>query len=525
MVTEGLILSNRYLVGKELGAGGMGAVYEAVNLRTGGPVAVKILHPLYARNPQYIARLRREAQIAASIRSTCAVKVIDLDEHQGMPYLVMEYVAGETLSERLERERRLPAYEALNVCIEIARTLDAAHAIGVVHRDLKPQNVKITDEGEVKVLDFGIARAENLPGITGTNMFTGTPEYCAPERITGTGDIRSDIYSLGIILYELIAGQRPFDAPTAFGVLRQHEIAPVPPLPVAVPPEVQEVLDRTLAKKPEHRHQTPEELLAALRWARDAALSADGPGRPIAATVVRPAVGPYTGGTRAQVDVPTGSPATSPGAPPVTAVGPRTLALIGGAALALVLVAVAAFAFTRDSTNGPPDGQTSPDEASAALLAPGEKLTLNIRNETPLTGGCLGPNREPRVKHVLVIRSIEVEQSHPHRVRVDFVTSVPAVPGVSAEQCRVTYSGDAGTEDILLETATASGAPVAAYTVDGAGAAVLKEPAPLYGKELEGTWIFDKVQLNGVDLTLVQRYKPPGESGFRDLHRIKLLPR
>ena len=102
---------------------------------------------------------------------------------------------------------------------------------------------------------------------------------------------------------------------------------------------------------------------------------------------------------------------------------------------------------------------------------------------------------------------------------------MPAVPGISAEQCGVAYSGDAGTEDILLETTTESGAVVAAYTVDGAGAAVLKETVPLYGKELEGAWVFDKVDLNGADLTLVQRYKPPGETAFRDLHRIKLLPR
>ncbi len=183
MVPTGTILSNRYLILRELGSGGMGSVYEATDLRTGGTVAVKTLHPHLARDAQFISRLRREAQIAAAIRTRRAVKVIDLDEHEGIHYLVMEYVTGENLSDRLERVGRLPLDEALAIALDVARALEGAHAVGVVHRDLKLQNVRLTEDGEVKVLDFGIARIADQPGITTTNVFTGTPEYCAPERM------------------------------------------------------------------------------------------------------------------------------------------------------------------------------------------------------------------------------------------------------------------------------------------------------------------------------------------------------
>ena len=543
MVTSGLVLSNRYLLGKEIAAGGMGAVFEATDLRTGGQVAVKVLHPLYGRNPEFIARLRREAQIAASIRTRSAVKVMDLDEHEGTHYLVMEYVAGETLGDILAREGRLPAHEALNVCIEITRALEGAQAVGVVHRDLKPQNVKITDEGEVKVLDFGIARAEHLPGITGTNMFTGTPEYCAPERIDGQGDIRSDIYSLGIMLYELLAGQRPFNAPTAFGVLRQHEIAPVPPLPVQVPPEVQEVLDRTLAKKPEQRYRTPSELMTALRTARDAAARADGGGRPAVATVIRPAGAGPTEAPAPLVDPPGVRTITrAPGAAAATATdertgpNPRTLGIIGAAVLALVLAGGAAFAFTR---GGSSDGQSptaggaratppaavgarapaAPTESAARpLLAPAEKVTLNASDERFLPV-CQGPDNNPRVKTVLRITGIE-RSAESRRVSVSYVTGVPAAPGVDPNSCKLIYQKDADTRFIALQTTQRNGRVVASPSAGGTGVGANGAPE-IYGQELSGVWVFEDVELDGTDLTLVQQEKATGLV----LHTIKLLPR
>ena len=248
----------------------MGSVFRATDLRTGGPVAVKLLHPAYARNASYRERLRREAQIAASLTSPRVVRVVDLDEQDGVPFLVQEYVAGETLGRQLEREGKLPLGEALAIVREVAHALDAAHAAGIVHRDLKPNNVKLVD-GQVKVLDFGIARAEGIPSLTATDSWLGTVEYIAPERGQGLGDIRSDLYSLGVILFLLVTGRLPFSGPAPLAILRQHESTP-PPIPDDLPPMVQAILARCLAKDPERRYQAPADLIADLDEALDPAV-------------------------------------------------------------------------------------------------------------------------------------------------------------------------------------------------------------------------------------------------------------
>jgi hypothetical protein len=547
MVTSGTILSGRYLIQHEVGAGGMGAVYEATDLRTGAQVAVKVLHPLYAHNAQFIGRLRREARIAASIRTPRAVRVIDLDDHEGMPYLVMEYVAGENLSDRLARRGALPFDEALNICIEITRALEGAYAVGVVHRDLKPQNVKITDEGEVKVLDFGIARAENLPGITGTDMFTGTPEYCAPERIDGQGDIRSDIYSLGVMLYEMLAGNRPFDGPTPFAVLRLHESATVPALPVSIPPEVQTVLERTLAKQPSDRFQTPYELMAALRAARDAVVQTPDGRRSVATTLVAPApagsaVDPTVQAPAPVVAPSTPPPTTTPAAPARRRAPRRVAVLAGGAVLALVAAGgigygitqrggsrntptTAARAQTAAATPAPPATPSpSPAPTAAAepavapLLLPGQKVDLDVQDEAPLPV-CLGPDNRPQLKTILKVTSIERDAQDSGRVTVSFVQSVPRVPGV---ECPLGYEPDANGNTIALDTLQRTASQDRTYrtfSVDGTGLAVTGA-ANIYGRDMSGTWIFEGADLNGVELWLVQRLKDG-----RDLHRIKLLPK
>ena len=155
---RGKVLSGRYQLSEEIGVGGMGAVYRATDLRTGGTVAVKVPHLALARDPAYRDRLRREAQLAASLTSPRVVRVIDFDAHGGVPFLVMEYVAGETLADLLARRGRPAVREALTVALELTRALESAHACGILHQDLKPQNIKLVD-GQVKVLDFGIARA------------------------------------------------------------------------------------------------------------------------------------------------------------------------------------------------------------------------------------------------------------------------------------------------------------------------------------------------------------------------------
>lgn len=257
------LYAGRYQLEERLGQGGMGVVYRATDRRTGGIVAVKVITSTLATDPEYLERLRREARITASLTSPRVVRVIDLDEHNGAPFLVLEYVGGPTLDELLAEQGTFAMDEAVTICLEVARALEAAHARGIVHRDLKPDNIKLVD-GQVKVLDFGIARAEAESGVTLTGTYLGTPYYSAPERIGGRCDIRSDIYAVGAILFELLTGTPPFDGPTPVAILMQHTTAPVPELPAEVPRPVRVLVSRCLAKSPADRYQTPAELVTAL---------------------------------------------------------------------------------------------------------------------------------------------------------------------------------------------------------------------------------------------------------------------
>ena len=561
MVRIGETVANRYLVKRELGAGGMGAVYEAMDLRTGGPVAVKTLHPHLARDQQFVSRLRREAQIAASIRTPRAVKVLDFDQHEGQPFLVMEYIEGEELATRLERDGLMTPEAALFISIEVARALEGAQAVGVVHRDLKPQNVRITGDGEIKVLDFGIARAENQPGITTTNVFTGTPEYCAPERLDGPGDIRADIYAIGIMLFEMLSGHRPFSGPTAFSVLRQQEVAPVPPLGIAVPLAVQYVIDRCLAKNPNDRFQTPTDLLAALRAAQDAvrgapadtALPAPYPPPPsgVAATFIPSAL--PNGAVRPPLAT---TVERSSGAAPATIPAPtkgRPLLWIGGAVAALAVAGGGAVALlSRDGTPSPTPtaaatssigaGDRSPTTAPTAadtvvartatpptaaptlpgalLLTPGQKLVINRSSNfsldiDPLS--CKGGSN--RVTSRLTITSIEQDTRTPGRVTVAYVREMPEQPGVS---CVVPYLPDGMTEQInLVVEATVDGQRREYRAIPAGGEGFTNEGSDnLYGKRAQGTWFFNNVQLRGERIRLDQRLA----STEQVIHRIEIIP-
>jgi serine/threonine protein kinase len=185
-LVPGAVLGGRYRLEAAAGGGGMGTVYRATDLHTGGPVAVKVPHPHLARRPVTRERLRREAYLAAVLTSPRVVRVLDLAEHEGVPFLVTELVAGEALGDRLRREGRLPPAEALAIAREVALALAAAHARGILHRDLTPGNVMLA-EGRVKLMDFGVAAGAGLPELTEPGGFVGTPAYAAPERFLGGG--------------------------------------------------------------------------------------------------------------------------------------------------------------------------------------------------------------------------------------------------------------------------------------------------------------------------------------------------
>jgi serine/threonine-protein kinase len=524
---QGTLLSNRYLIAEEIGIGGMGNVYRATDLRTGGAVAVKIPHAFLARNPEYMERLRREAQIAASVYSPRVVRVIDLDVHEGAPYLVMEYVPGETLAETLRRQGRFSLLDTLNLGLEVARALDAAHAKGIVHRDLKPQNIKLVD-GEVKVLDFGIAKAEGFANVTAASVFMGTPEYCAPERAEGEGDIRSDIYSLGIIMFEMHAGRLPFQAATPLALMRKHESEPPPPLGGDTPAAVEAIIARCLAKRPEQRYQTPRELVQALREALDAPVgTAHTPTPDGVALTIRQARDTETALTSPTIPMGNGATlsgtavATRPGAAtPATGTGstaipvavprrPGTMLLAGSIFLVLALgAAVVLLIATRDGGDGAPTpAPTDPSRIAGASATPvptpsPPRLLLPVGERISLAGSQpieLPVPICPGVKIVLRLTSMLAEPDG--RVTIGFTFEMPRVAGVECPN--LAYDRDDNCCSALI-TRRATGPPVQARVNGGSGLAV-SGAEDVYGQpERSGTWVYPDVELDGEDLTLVR---------------------
>ena len=219
----GTVLSDRYRIEAKLGSGGMSTVYLARDETLDRPVAIKILHREMSEQPDQLERFRQEARAVAKLSHPAVVSVIDAGEDRGHPYIVFEYVEGETLKQRISRIGALDVQDALAYAIEIARGLAVAHNRQLVHRDVKPQNVLINMAGRAKVTDFGIARQLEQAGVTATGRVLGTTDYVAPEQAMGQAvDQRSDIYSLGIVLYEMLTGEIPFTADSQVGVAMKH---------------------------------------------------------------------------------------------------------------------------------------------------------------------------------------------------------------------------------------------------------------------------------------------------------------
>jgi beta-lactam-binding protein with PASTA domain/tRNA A-37 threonylcarbamoyl transferase component Bud32 len=279
-VTEaesGRMLGDRYQVGEVIGRGGMAEVHEGRDLRLGRRVAIKILRPDLAKDPTFQARFRREAQSAAALNHPNIVAVYDtgedtLTDPNGqdvvVPYIVMEYVDGMTLRQLLASGRRLLPERALEITAGVLTALDYAHRHGIVHRDIKPANVMLTRTGDVKVMDFGIARAVNEAGqtMTSASAVMGTAQYLSPEQARGeVVDARSDLYSTSVLLYELLVGKPPFTGESAVSIAYQHvSEMPTPPSQVdsGVSPEIDAVVLGGLAKRADDRYQSATEFRA-----------------------------------------------------------------------------------------------------------------------------------------------------------------------------------------------------------------------------------------------------------------------
>lgn len=264
----GTTLSGRYRLEARIGAGGMSTVYRALDTTLQRQVAIKLMNREVASDSDQLERFRREARAVAQLSHPHIVGVIDAGEDESRPYIVFEYVEGETLKERIRRMGRLPIGEAVAYGIEIARALGAAHARHIVHRDVKPQNVLIDEEGSAKVTDFGIARTLDEEGLTADGRVLGTTDYVSPEQALGqpvTG--QSDLYSLGICLYEMLTGEVPFKGDSQVVVAMKHVREQLPDVQ-AKRPEVSSalavVIDTATAKRREDRYANDAELIADL---------------------------------------------------------------------------------------------------------------------------------------------------------------------------------------------------------------------------------------------------------------------
>jgi eukaryotic-like serine/threonine-protein kinase len=284
----GQLIDGRYEVEELVGTGGMSSVYRARDTVLGRHVALKILHEHFSTDDQYVERFRREARAIARLNHPNIVTVIDRGEFEGRQFIVFEHVSGENLKELVRREGPLPVQQALALTHQVARGLAFAHEHGIVHRDVKPQNVLLDEEGSPKVTDFGIARSlDPQDGLTQTGTLLGTSDYIAPEQASGHRvDERSDQYALGVLLYELLTGEVPYPAETFMAAAMRHMRDPVPSVRERrrdVPPEVDAIVARAMAKNPDERFPSVEAMAAAI----EAALAESGP--EAATGVIRPA--------------------------------------------------------------------------------------------------------------------------------------------------------------------------------------------------------------------------------------------
>ncbi len=373
----GDLVGERYELGRQLGAGGMARVFLAHDRLLDRQVAVKVLSDPYASDPQFVERFRREASAAAGLNHPNIVAVYDRGEAEGSYYIVMEYMSGPDLKRVIRARAPLPPLEAIDYAQQILAALGAAHRRDVIHRDVKPQNVLVAEDGHLKVTDFGIARAGADGGMTEAGSVIGTAQYLSPEQARGDEvTAASDCYAVGIVLYEMLTGRVPFDGERAVTVaMKQINDPPTPPrtLEGAIPIVLEDVVLRSLAKRPSERYRTAEEMSHALGEAR-AAIESGG------TTRVLPASGPPTAQTRV-TDPVTGQTRVGPPPPRQPPAPPRRRRwpLIVGILVLLAIVAGGAFALLSGDDGTPvtipPVAGRSAAEAEQTLRDAGLEVT------------------------------------------------------------------------------------------------------------------------------------------------------
>jgi eukaryotic-like serine/threonine-protein kinase len=268
-MSAGDVIAGRYELVELIGRGGMSSVWKAHDRLLDRTIAIKLLHEQFTQDEEYVERFRREARSVAQLSHPNIVTVIDRGEDEGRQYIVFEYVEGENLKQLIERSGPLPVRDALLLTLQMARALGFAHERGLIHRDVKPQNVLLNEDGQPKMTDFGIARSVDVEGVTVTGTVLGTSEYIAPEQARGQRvDALTDVYSLGVLLYELLAGRVPFQGESFVAIALRHVNEPAPSvleLRPDCPPRVGLAVERAMAKRPEQRFGSMNEFCADLQ--------------------------------------------------------------------------------------------------------------------------------------------------------------------------------------------------------------------------------------------------------------------
>ena len=269
MIIKGELIDNRYKIIKSIGEGGMANVYLAWDTILEREVAVKVLRGDLSDDEKFIRRFKREANSASSLKHPNIVEIYDVGEDNGKYFIVMEYVNGKTLKSLIKKRGALNINEAIDIMLQLTSGIACAHDSYIIHRDIKPQNVMILEDGRVKITDFGIAMALNSNELTQTNSVMGSVHYLPPEQASGSGStIKSDIYSLGILMFELLTGKVPFKGDNAVEIAIKHMKDPIPSVREfnsSIPQSVENIVLRACAKNPKNRYSSASEMYEDLK--------------------------------------------------------------------------------------------------------------------------------------------------------------------------------------------------------------------------------------------------------------------